>query len=197
MDDKSDQRHQHAGKSSKSFFNAGEVLDEIGLTNGDSFLDVGCGDGYFSLAASKIVGNEGKVYAVDNYEESIAELKVQIDQGNIANIQTIVADVTKNVPLPDGIIDVCLMANVLHGFAANAEIESCMSEIAKVIRPGGTLTIVDFKKISGSPGPPISIRLTPQKTEELVTPYGFQRKLVVDVGQYHYAVILCKASAQP
>ena len=78
MADNSEQRHHHAGKSSKAFLNAERVLQETGLKSGDKFLDVGCGDGYFSIAAAKIVGNKGKVYALDSYEKSIVALKQQI-----------------------------------------------------------------------------------------------------------------------
>jgi ubiquinone/menaquinone biosynthesis C-methylase UbiE len=150
----SEQGHHHAGKSSKAYLNAERVLQETGLKSGDKFLDVGCGEGYFSIAASKIVGNKGKVYALDSYEESIVALKQQIHRESIGNIEAIVADVTKKMPLPKAIIDVCLMANVMHGFLANGEVPSVMAETARVMKAGSTLAVVEFQKIAGPPGPP-------------------------------------------
>ncbi len=189
MADSSQQGHYHAGMSSKAFLNAERVIQEISLKNGDKFLDVGCGEGRFSLAVSKLVGNKGKVYALDSYEKSIAVLKEQIHRDNISNIEAIVADVTKKMPLPDAIIDVCLMANVMHGFLANGEVPAVMTEAARVMKVGSTLVVVEFKKIAGPPGPPISIRMTPEELENLISGYGFEKLRAVEVGQIHYAAM--------
>jgi ubiquinone/menaquinone biosynthesis C-methylase UbiE len=183
------QGHHHAGMSSKAFLDAERVIQEIELKNGDKFLDVGCGEGRFSIAVSKIVGNKGKVYAIDSYEKSIATLKEQIQREHIANIEAIVADATKKMPLPDSLIDVCLMANVMHGFLANGEVPAVMAEAARVMKTGSTLVVVEFKKIDGPPGPPISIRMTPEELEALISGYGFKKNRVVEVSQFHYAAM--------
>jgi ubiquinone/menaquinone biosynthesis C-methylase UbiE len=183
------QGHHHAGKSSKAYLNAERVLQETGLKSGDKFLDVGCGEGYFSIAAAKIVGNKGKVYAIDSYEESIVALKQQIHRESIGNIEAIVADVTQKMPLPKAIIDVCLMANVMHGFLANGEIPSVMTEIARVMKVRSTLAVVEFQKVAGPPGPPISIRMNPEELEGLISGYGFEKNKVVEVGPFHYAAM--------
>ena len=185
----SPQGHEHAGKSSKAYLNAERVLQETGLKSGDKFLDVGCGDGYFSIAAAKIVGNKGKVYAIDSYEGSIVVLQQQVQRENIRNIEAIVADVTQKMPLPKAIIDVCLMANVMHGFLANGEVPSVITEIARVMKVGSTLAVVEFQKVAGPPGPPISIRMTPEELENLVSGYGFKKAKVVEVGPIHYAAM--------
>ena len=189
MSDNSPRGHRHAGMSSKAFLNAERVLQETGLRSGDIFLDVGCGEGHFSIAASKIVGTKGKGYALDSYEKSIAVLKGQIHREHIGNIEAIVADVTQKMPLPDAIIDVCLMANVMHGFLANGEVPRVMTETARVMKTGSTLVVVEFQKIAGPPGPPISIRMTPEELEALISGYGFKKDRVVEVGPIHYAAM--------
>jgi ubiquinone/menaquinone biosynthesis C-methylase UbiE len=187
--DSSQQGHHHAGMSSKEFLNAERVIQEISLKNGDKFLDVGCGEGRFSIAVSKLIGNKGRVYALDSYEKSIAALKEQIQREHITNIEAIVADVTQKLPLPDAIIDVCLMANVMHGFLDNGEVPAVMTEAARVMKTGSTLVVVEFKKIDGPPGPPVSIRMTPEELEDLISGYGFKKNRVVEVGQFHYAAM--------
>jgi len=175
--------------SSKAFLDAERVIREISLKQGDKFLDVGCGEGRFSIAVSKLVGNKGKVYALDSYEKSIAVLKEQIQREHITNIEATVADVTKKLPLPDAIIDVCLMANVMHGFLANGEVPAVMTEVARVMKTGSTLVVVEFKKIEGPPGPSISIRMTPEELEDLISGYGFKKNSDVEVGQFHYVAM--------
>lgn len=184
--------HEHTGKSSKDFLDVHLILRETGLQKGNILLDIGCGEGFFSIAASQIIGKRGKVYAVDNHKESIDVLRERITRDNIVNIEAIVADVTEKIPLGEQIIDVGLMVNVLHGFFANREIDGTMREVARVINKGAILAVVDFKRIEGPHGPPIFIRLSPQETEEWITPYGFRTRRVLDVGQQHYMAIFNK-----
>jgi len=49
----------------EKYFRPFETLTRLGLKKGVTFVDLGCGYGTFTLAASSIVGSEGHVYAVD------------------------------------------------------------------------------------------------------------------------------------
>jgi ubiquinone/menaquinone biosynthesis C-methylase UbiE len=186
--------HEHTGKSSKDFLDVELIRRETGLKKGNILLDIGCGEGFFSIAASQIIGKRGKVYAVDNNKEPIDVLREQITRDNIINIEAIVADVTKKIPMGEQVIDIGLMVNVLHGFFANNEIDGTMREVARVTKNGGILAIVDFKAIEGSHGPHVSIRLSPHETEEWIIPYGFRPCNILDVGQQHYMVIFDKVA---
>jgi ubiquinone/menaquinone biosynthesis C-methylase UbiE len=186
------EKHFHHGRSSKEILDANRVLDTIGLKKGDIFLDAGCGDGYMSLAASKIVGEKGKVYAVDVWEESINAFKEKIESDNIKNIEASVANITQKIPVDDESIDILYMGNVLHGFVENNDVESVMKEIQRVIKQGGSFAVVEFKKEESTHGPPLHVRITPEEVEEIVKNYGFIVKEVEDVGTYHYAVISAK-----
>jgi len=190
------ERHVHSGKSSKAYLDADKVLKEIGLKSGAYFLDIGSGEGYFSIAASRMVGGKGRVYAIDSYEESLDKLREHIRREKISNLEAIVADATREIPLADGIVDVCLMANVLHGFVNDEEVAGVMHEIARVMKTGGIFAVVDFKKIDPPPGPPISIRLAPDEVERKLSVFGFQKTRVADLGPYHYAVMFSKLSSQ-
>ena len=186
------EKHFHHGRSSKEILDANRVLDTIGLKKGDIFLDAGCGDGYMSLAASKIVGEKGKVYAVDVWEESINAFKEKIESDNIKNIESSVANITQKIPVDDESIDILYMGNVLHGFVENNEVESVMKEIQRVIKQGGSFAVVEFKKEESTHGPPLHVRITPEDVEEIVKNYGFMVKEVEDVGTYHYSIISAK-----
>lgn len=186
------EKHFHHGRSSKEILDSNRVLNAIGLKKGDTFLDAGSGDGYMSLEASKIVGKEGKVYAVDVWEESIDNFKEEIEKENIENIEASVADISQKIPVADESIDILYMGNVLHGFVENDDIEPVMKEIQRVIMPDGSFAVVEFKKIENSPGPPLHVRITPKEVEEIVKKYGFIVKEVEDVGTYHYTIISTK-----
>ncbi len=180
--------HVHHSRSSWDILSADKVLSEAGLKSGDIFLDAGCGDGFISIAASSVVGDEGKVYAVDLYPESIDMVKKEVQEKGIKNLEATVADVTDKIPLDNDSIDLCVMANVLHGFVANDEVEEVINEIRRVIKPEGVFAVVEFKKMEGSPGPPFKVRITPGDVEEAIVPYGFEVMETVEVGDYHYLV---------
>ena len=186
------EKHFHHGRSSKEILDSNRVLSTIELKKGDTFLDAGCGDGYISLAASKIVGEEGKVYAVDVWEESINAFKENIESENIKNIEAAVADITQKIPVDDESIDILYMGNVLHGFIENNEVETVMKEIRRVIKQGGSFAVVEFKKEESTHGPPLHVRITPEEVEEVVKNYGFTVKKVEEAGIYHYTIILTK-----
>lgn len=192
MSEKGDKRHDHHGRSSKGFLDVGKVLRCIGINEGDRFLDLGCGDGYFSIAASRVVGKSGIVYAFDVDEESIARLKNEIADRKLTNVEASVVDITKKLPLADESINLAFMSNVLHGLVENDEADRTLKEIARVTARKGRMAVVEFKKQESPMGPPLSIRLSPDEVEALVLGYGFSSGSVQEVGPHHYAIILMK-----
>lgn len=178
-------KHVHHGKSSRKHLNAEEVLSKIGLSEGDIFLDAGCGDGYFSIAASSIVGDSGKIYAIDIHQDSIYTLKNEIKSKSINNLVPIVADITTKIPLSDESVDKCLIANVLHGFDKNQELDNVISEISRIIKSSGNFYVVEFKKVKGTPGPPFEVRLSESDIKDIIIDYGFILESSQDLGNYH------------
>jgi ubiquinone/menaquinone biosynthesis C-methylase UbiE len=185
-------RHTHPGLSSEGFLDSESIVAQIGLERDQTVLDVGCGEGHFSLAAASLVGARGQVIAVDIHEPSINILKRVIAQENIGNVLAFKADATKRIPVNDYAIDVCLMVNVLHGFVLNREVSEVMREIVRVTKRHGSLVIVDFKKIQTVAGPPVSQRLSPADAETILDDYGFMADKFDDVGPYSYLINFIK-----
>jgi ubiquinone/menaquinone biosynthesis C-methylase UbiE len=184
--------HKHGGKSSEAILDAKRVLSSIKLDEGDVFMDAGCGDGFISREASKIVGAMGKVLAVDQYSPSLDILREKVREDGIKNLEVVKADLTRKLPLEDETVDLCLMANVLHGFLYNEELDQVIPELLRIMKTGGRLAIVEFKKIEGTPGPPLSSRITAEDVNSALENRGFQSQEELEVGPYHYAVVLVK-----
>lgn len=189
MPDHSHSKHEHAGLSSHGVINAKKVMDKIGLSKTETFLDVGCGEGHFSLAAADAVGPKGMIYAVDIDRHAIESLQKEIARKGLGNLTAVLGDVTRHIAVDDESIDVCFMANVMHGFAANKEVESVFREVTRVLAGKGRLAVVDFKKSLGVPGPPRSIRLAPREMEDIIGPYGFKREKTDKAGLFHYLMV--------
>ena len=181
-----------AGKSSFDLIDVDKFFKELDLQKGISFLDVACGRGAYCLAASEIVGEKGRVYGVDLWEEGIELLKAAADEKGIGNINAFVSNAGEHIPVADHSIDVCLMATVLHDFVEDQIEKEVLDEIVRVIKSGGILAIMEFMKIDGPPGPPRHIRLSPEQVEDMLTPFGFMQEGIVDVGPYNYLMLFKK-----
>ena len=189
MENNERQKPHGAGKSSFGLVDADLIFGEFRLGGGISFLDLGCGRGEYAIAAASIIGDEGSVYAVDLWEEGIASLQEEVAAKGIKNVKAMVADVGKMIPMEDNSVDMCFMATVFHDLVLADEAEGALEEIFRVLKRDGLLAIVEFEKVDGPPGPPVSSRLAPEEVENKVTPYGFELIKVTTAGAYNYLMI--------
>jgi ubiquinone/menaquinone biosynthesis C-methylase UbiE len=179
------------GKSSFDLIDPCILWAELELPPGIAFLDLGCGQGNYALAAAEIIGSTGVVYALDLWDEGIISLQKRVCQECRSNVKPLVADV-QQVPLETNSVDVALMATVLHDLMEAGTGVGALREVARVLKPGGRLAIVEFDKIDGPPGPPRHIRLDPEEVENLVAPYGFHRQKTKKLGAYNYLITLIR-----
>jgi ubiquinone/menaquinone biosynthesis C-methylase UbiE len=181
-----------AGKSSFDLVDPEVVFQALGFSRSTIFLDLGCGPGDYLLAAAELIGPKGKLYGVDAWEEGVHRLRNKILGKGFNNVQVLLSDVTKSVPLPDNSVDICLMGIVLHDFARDGGEQGALRETTRVLKPGGIFGIVEFKKIDGPPGPPIHIRLSPEEVESMIKPFGFTPTRNVDTGPFTYMIVASK-----
>ena len=178
-----------AGKSSFDLINSDILKDVLPLKTGSIILDLACGKGIYSMFLSGIVGDTGLIYAVDLWEEGLQLLGKQVEEKNITNILPMLDDATKEIEIDDYSVDICLMATVLHDFEEMNKSGAVLEQVKTILKPGGHLAVVEFKKIDGPPGPPIKIRLSEEETENMVIGYGFKKVKTVDVGEYNYLIL--------
>jgi len=176
-----------AGKSSFDLIDQEKVFAIMDVRPGSRFLDLACGIGKYSLAVASKLGDGGMVYAVDLWLEGIEELDREIQNRGLRNIKTMVADIRKPLPFDKDSIDSCLVATILHDLSEKDR-KSTLLEIGRLLKPGGMLNIIEFKKIETGPGPPIAIRLEEKKIDALVAPFGFSKATGSEVGEFNYMV---------
>lgn len=117
-------------------------LDLGRVRPGERVLDVGCGTGALAIAAKKRVG-PGKVTGIDASPEMIERANQKAKNLRI-DVDFRVA-VVELLPFEDAQFDVVLSTLMLHHLPRAAR-ETCMQEIARVLRPGGRILAVDFMR---------------------------------------------------
>jgi len=164
-----------------------KVFAPLKLRPGDRILDLGCGPGDYSIRAAKVVGHSGLVYALDRERWAIERINEKLISEGCSNIRVVEADITHQLPLRDNLIDVCLMATVLHIMQIKRAGLLLFGEIHRVLKPGGRLAVIECKKEDQPFGPPKHIRLSPEEVQEAVRGHGFRRIDLTDLG-YTYLI---------
>jgi ubiquinone/menaquinone biosynthesis C-methylase UbiE len=120
-----------------------ETVELAALQPGARVLEVGCGTGDVALAASKRLGASGAVYGIDPSAEMIAVARAKAERAVLAADFQIGA--IESLPFPDSSFDVVLSSLMMHHLPNELKRRG-LAEIARVLKPGGRLVIVDFKR---------------------------------------------------
>lgn len=123
----------------------GQIIRAMDIQPGMSVADIGAGSGLFTRAFSDETGPAGTVYAVDIIENFIQGILSDANAAGAKNIVGVV-NTAKDVNLPAGSIDIAFICNTYHHFEYPL---SMLASIRKALRPGGSLIIIDFRKIKG------------------------------------------------
>jgi ubiquinone/menaquinone biosynthesis C-methylase UbiE len=122
------------------------TVDLADLSPGETVLEIGCGTGAVARAARARLGPGGHVFGIDPSGEMIAVARrkaarerLQIDF-RVAGIEAL--------PFPDASVDVALSSLMMHHLPADLK-RTGLSEVRRVLKPGGRLVIVDFGKRRG------------------------------------------------
>ena len=160
------------------------ILGDIGLKPGMTFVDVGCGGGFFALPAARVVGETGRVYGLDLSATSIDGLKRAAQREGLANVRGIVGRAEDLIPC-DACADIVFFANVMHDLGDPARV---LENSRKALRPQGWLVNLEWKRRSMWLGPPLERRLSEERSVELIEAAGFHVVEAKDCGPYHYII---------
>lgn len=181
-----------AGKSSFHLIDPEKLFAALDLKPGDTVMDLGCGEGNYTLPLARGVGEAGVVYALDLWEPGLATLRERAAKERLTNIRVIPGDVSQPLKLPTPRVDLVFMATVLHDLAEAGLAAPALTATARLVKPGGRLAVVEFQKIPGPPGPPLHIRLAPEETAGLVQPHGFRLEKLLEPGPDIYLMLFTK-----
>jgi len=115
--------------------NPRKSLEKAQLRRGMSVVDYGCGPGSFTIPAAELVGQEGKVFAVDIYPLAISTVKQKASRKGLQNVETILVK-GYDTGIEPSSIDRVLLIDTIHLIE---DTDALFREIHRVLKPDGLL----------------------------------------------------------
>ena len=150
------------------------VIAALELKAGQTVADIGAGTGYFTVRLAKAAAKP-QVIAVDIEKSMVEYVKARAAKEGLKNVSGVVAvDGSANLPGP---VDLILIVDTFHHIPKR---QAYFTDLAKFLRPGGRLAIIDW--LPGGPmGPPAAFRFSPEKIAEEVGAAGWKK-----IGQHTF-----------
>ena len=140
-----------------------EVMQALAPRPEEAIADIGAGSGYF---ARRFAHHAAKVYAVD----IDAKLLERVKEAKAANIETVLA-APDDPRLAEASVDTIFICDVLHHIDGRP---AYYARLAKALKPGGRIVIVDFYKRKLPVGPPPEMKLSEQQVQAELEAAGFR-----------------------
>jgi ubiquinone/menaquinone biosynthesis C-methylase UbiE len=139
------------------------ALRAAGLEPGHKVLEVGCGPGFFTVPAAKMIGQGGTVYALDVNPLAIEKVRHKVERAGVSNVKTVLADAAQT-GLPEGSFDLAFVFGLAHPIGG---LENILNELYRLLKPGGTLSVEGRLRISNG-------RFQPVKRQGRISQYKKQ-----------------------
>lgn len=178
----------------KEIFKPVRLLSSLGLDEGMTLFDVGCGNGFFAIPAAEIVGNKGAVFGFDLSQEMLDHLNNRAKESDINNIKTFqvakdgfsCSEVKREFNLK---ADFMIMANILHEVP---DMNEFLDEYIDCLLKSGRLLIIEWRKKETEEGPGLGHRLAPKKIVTSLKSRGLKPIFSKVISNNYYLILLEK-----
>ena len=162
-----------------------EVIAALDLKPGETLVDIGAGSGYFTFRFARKVGDSGRVYAVDINSDMILYMNRHIRDKKVRNVTTILS--APDDPLvPDVPVNRFFVCNTWHHVQSRPRYIALMK---KMLKPGGQIVVVDYKKKQLPVGPPPEMKLAKREVIAELEAGGFKLAKEHDFLPYQYFLV--------
>lgn len=138
----------HDNPFRRKFSNPQKILKAAGLKPEQQVLEVGCGPGFYTIPAAKIVTTSGTIYALDIHPLAKKRVEEKIKTEKLTNVKTILASATDS-GLPDRSVDLAFFFGVPRMLRNESLFQDILDEMYRVLRDSGIISIKTSKDISG------------------------------------------------
>lgn len=166
-----------------------KILAKLDLREGMFVADLGCGaSGHFVYPSAKIVGENGRIYAVDILKSALSSIDSKTKLQNFTNVVPVWSDIEIFGGAKDIVDESCDAAYLI-----NVRVKFAMiKEALRTLKKGGKLLLVDWKAEATPFGPPTKDRISSEEAKKRAAELGLELEQEFDAGPHHWGLIYRK-----
>ncbi len=159
------------------------ILKNLGLEQSDILVEIGAGTAFFSIAFLQQF-KPSTLYACDTSQTMLEWIKENV-VSTYPSIHPIQNKET-SVPLDNAIADLVFMINLHHEMS---DPEKILDEAFRILKPGGKILVIDWKKMAMPEGPPTNIRCAAEDVKNQINTSGFMHVQLSNKLEKHFLVM--------
>jgi ubiquinone/menaquinone biosynthesis C-methylase UbiE len=160
-------------------------MDALRIADGSHVADLGAGSGWFTIRLARRVGPNGRVYAEDIQRQMIEAISRRITRENLTNVVKPVLGEPNDPRLPAP-VDAVLIVDAYHEMEQPVVL---LRNLARSLKPGGRIGIVNFTKDGGGPGPEMENRVDPERVIRDAEAAGLELEARANFLRYQYMLV--------
>lgn len=174
-----------------SFLNPDRVIGRLDIAKGMTVADFGAGSGFYTVSLARVVGDTGKVYAIDIQKGHLDLVKSKAQIEHLLQIETVWADLelSEGSHLKPDSVDLVVVSNILFQVEKK---ESVLREAYRVLKPGGRVAVVEWDEAPFSGGPASEMRVAKRLVVDWLDRAGFRLDREFEAGSHHYGLLYRK-----
>jgi ubiquinone/menaquinone biosynthesis C-methylase UbiE len=170
------------------FFDPSHVLSQLDVREEMVVADLGCGSGFFTFAASEIVGEKGIVYAVDVQKAVLSGIESKMRLYGSRNVKTVWADleIPGSTKIGENSVDLVIVATLLYQTKKHDVI---FKEAKRIMKEKAKLLVLDWEKTEVPVGPDVSLRVSKKDVRKKAETESFKFVNDIEVDEHHYGMV--------
>lgn len=173
-------------------FDIDKILTKLNIIENQKVAEFGCGNfGFFVFPLARLVGKNGRVYAIDILKEALREIKKQAEAENLKQIKPIWSDleIFRATKIENSSLDTVTIINVLNQVQKK---ESVLKEATRLIKSGGKILVIDWQVNNLPFGPKTTSKISIEEIIKEASNLGLKVIDKFEAGPYHYGLVLTK-----
>ena len=125
-----------------------KILQGAEIRPGDTVLEVGCGSGFFTMPAARLIGEQGRLVAMDVLPAYVERVSQKTRSANLKNVRVMEGDA-----LDTGLDAASMDAVMLFGVIPfpSLPLNRLLPEMHRILKPEGILAVWLFPTEAGVP----------------------------------------------
>lgn len=167
------------------------VATHFHIRKGDTIADFGAGSGYFVPELSKRAGPNGRVYACEIQRPLVEKLGDLVMSESLHNVHPLWCDLeeTDGIKIESQSVDIGVLVNTLFALEDKSQ---AVTEMARTLRSGAKLCVVDWTESFGGLGPTPDLVVAVDDAKNVFEANGFVLESEYPAGDHHYGLLFRK-----